>query len=44
MKQLSSSGLLPGTAGVFVTCPRGHEFQCVGELYTLFDEVLLLTD
>ena len=38
---MSSSGLLPGTSGVFVTCQRGHEFQCVGELYALFDEVPL---
>ena len=37
---MSSSGLLPGTSGVFVTCQRGHEFQCVGELYALFDEAL----
>lgn len=35
----SAAGITPGTSGVFVTCQRGHEFQCVGELYSLFDEV-----
>lgn len=39
--KISASGITPGTSGVFVTCQRGHEFQCVGELYSLFDEVYM---
>ena len=38
------TGIETGTQGVFATCIKGKEARCVGELYSLFDKVWMLSE